>query len=247
MGLELLLALFILVPLFAIQKYKNTSFYLYLNIGFYLLFLSYFVDAIDQIFIHSILFTFILEKAALVLAAIFIYIGSRQWMKCFEDIANTDYLTEVPNRRLISQIVNTEISNHTKEHNKLILAIIDIDYFKKINDEFGHSTGDAVLKAFAKFLNKSLNYNDVIGRWGGEEFIILMKNTDKDKAKLFMESLRINVSKNDFHYKGRNHSITISIGLSEYNAQSDDFESLLIKADKALYNAKNTGRNKVQF
>jgi len=109
MPLELLISLFALVPLFAIQKYKNNKFYWNLNIGFYLLFLSYFVDAIDQIFIHSILYTFLLEKATLVIAAMFIYVGSKQWMKSFEEVALTDYLTQIPNRRLISQLVNKEI------------------------------------------------------------------------------------------------------------------------------------------
>ena len=93
MSLELLLSLFILFPLFAIQKYKNNKFYFSLNIGFYLLFLSYFVDAIAQIFIHSIFFTVLMEKVTLVSAAIFIFIGSKQWMQRFEEISLTDDLT----------------------------------------------------------------------------------------------------------------------------------------------------------
>lgn len=246
--LEFLLSLFILVPLFAIQKYKNNKFYLSLNIGFYLLFLSYFVDAIDQIFIHSVFYTVLLEKFTLVSAAIFVYIGSKQWMQSFEELALTDYLTQIPNRRLISQMVNAEISKCKKEDRLLSLAIIDIDYFKKINDEHGHNVGDKILKSFAKFLSVSINKNYNIGRWGGEEFIVLMKETKIDQAKAIMDDLRIRISKEIFHHHGEiNQSFTVSIGLSQWHDEGNDFESLLIKADKALYRAKKSGRNKVEL
>ncbi len=247
MTLELLLALFILVPLFAIQKYKSNSFYFSLNIGFYLLFLSYFVDAIDQIFIHSIFFTVLLEKATLVMAAIFIYFGSKQWMKNFEELALTDYLTQIPNRRLISQMVDSEISKSIKVNSVLSIAIIDIDYFKNINDKFGHNAGDSILKSFAVFLLKSINKNDIVGRWGGEEFIVLMKDTKIDQAKDIMDDLRIEISKEKFYYGDNKKSFTVSIGLSQWHDKSDDFESIFIKADKALYRAKKAGRNKVEF
>jgi diguanylate cyclase (GGDEF)-like protein len=239
--------MFILVLLFSIQKYKNNKFYFALNIGFYLLFLSYFVDAIDQIFIHSIVFTVIFEKSTLVFAAIFIYLGCKQWMKAYEEVSLTDYLTQIPNRKLISQMVNFEISKCIEQDSVLSIAIIDIDYFKKINDEFGHSAGDAILKSFAKFLSKSINKNFNIGRWGGEEFIVLMKHTNIDQAKGIMDEIRINTSKQNFSHENITQKFTISIGLSQWHDNSDDFESLFIKADKALYRAKKAGRNTVEY
>jgi len=247
MPLELLISLFALVPLFAIQKYKNNKFYWNLNIGFYLLFLSYFVDAIDQIFIHSILYTFLLEKATLVIAAMFIYVGSKQWMKSFEEVALTDYLTQIPNRRLISQLVNKEISQCKTEGGYFSIALIDIDYFKKVNDEFGHNFGDKVLISFAKYLLKEINKNDYIGRWGGEEFMVLMKNTKIDQAKLLMDELREKISKKSLSNRDSILTCTVSIGLSQWHDSSDDIESLFIKADRALYRAKKAGRNKVEF
>ncbi len=247
MILELLLALFILIPLFAIQKYKKNKFYWSLNIGFYLLFLSYFVDAIDQIFIHSVLYTVIFEKSTLVVAAILIFVGSKRWMKSFERLSLTDDLTQIPNRRLISRIINQEISKCIKEECYFSIAIIDIDYFKIINDEYGHNVGDKILKAFAKFLKKSINKDDKIGRWGGEEFIVLMKNTQIDQAKTIMENIRKKVPQQSFYQGSDCKSFTVSIGLSQWHTDSDDFESLFIKADKALYRAKRSGRNRVEY
>jgi len=245
--LEFLISLFVLALLFSLQKYKNNQFYFSLNIGFFLLFLSYFVDAIDQIFIHSIVFTVIFEKATLVCAAVFIYLGSKQWMKSFEELSLTDYLTQIPNRKLMSQMVNSEISKCIQESSVLSIAIIDIDYFKKINDEFGHSAGDAILKSFAKYLSKSIHKNFNVGRWGGEEFIVLMKHTNIDQAKEIMDELRINTSKESFSHGNINQSFTISIGISQWYDDTDDFESLFIKADKALYRAKKAGRNTVEY
>lgn len=246
MGLELLLSLFILVPLFAIQNYKRNKFYFNLNIGFFLLFLSYFVDAVDQIFMHSILFTVLMEKTTLVCAAVFIYIGSKQWMQSFEKIALTDYLTQIPNRKLISQIIETEICHCKKYGGCLSIAIIDIDYFKNINDEFGHNTGDEVLKMFSSFLIMSLDHNDEIGRWGGEEFVVLIKDTKLSQAKFNMEKLRTQIESEKFLSENFSHQLTVSIGLSQWTKASDNFESLFIKADKALYQAKKSGRNKVE-
>lgn len=247
MVLELLLALFILIPLFSIQKYKNNTFYWSLNIGFYLLFLSYFVDAIDQIFVHSVFYTVLLEKSTLVVAAIFIFIGSKLWMKSFEELSLTDDLTQIPNRRLISRIVNHEISQCIKNDGCFSIAIIDIDYFKSINDEYGHNIGDKILKSFAKFLTKSINQEDKVGRWGGEEFIVIMKNTQIEQAKDIMENIRKQVPQQSFYQGNDCKSFTVSIGLSQWQANNDDFESLFIKADKALYRVKRSGRNKVEY
>jgi diguanylate cyclase (GGDEF)-like protein len=243
--LELLLSSFILIPLFTIQKYRNNKFYWNLNIGFYLLFLSYFVDAIDQIFIHSIVFTVLLEKATLVTASILLFKGSKQWMKSFEKLALTDYLTQIPNRRYISKIVNQEISRCTKQCCVLSLAIIDIDYFKNINDQHGHRAGDEILKSFAKYISEYIDKNDELGRWGGEEFVVLMKDTNIDKANQIMEDLRLKISHHNF--SNLQQKFTVSIGLSQWRHETDNFESLFIQADKALYIAKNSGRNKVEF
>jgi len=245
--IESLVSIFVLYLLFAIQCFKKNKFYWNLNIGFYLLFVSYYVDAMDQIFIHSVLYTVLLEKITLVIAIIYIFIGVRQWMSSFENLSLTDDLTRIPNRRLVSQLIEKEIINCNKSNAEFSLAIVDIDLFKDINDDFGHNIGDKVLSLFAQLLDENLSEKHNVGRWGGEEFLIILKETNLKQAQKIMDGLRVKISQHKFLINNLSIQFTVSIGLSQYQNDKDNLESLFIQADKALYKAKKQGRNKVEI
>ena len=240
---EFLLSLIAAFLLVVIQKYKNHNFYPMLNMGFYLLFLSYSADAIDQIFIHSIIYTAIIEKVALFIAAILIFIGSKQWMKSFERLSLTDDLTNIPNRKLITKLMNKEILSAEKNNSSFCFAIIDIDFFKQINDKHGHSIGDEVLALFAKLLNNIKQDDDVIGRWGGEEFILIIKNADHQLVIRALNKMRHKIAQHIFAIEGIKLNLTVSIGVSWFGTLHNDFKKLFNDADKALYKAKSSGRN----
>lgn len=120
--------------------------------------------------------------------------------------------------------------------------ILDIDHFKSINDTYGHSAGDEVLRLFAEIVKNALRAVDVFGRVGGEEFCIILDNTDNDGALLVAERIRANVAKCS-RIASAASKITCSLGISKINNADVDFSSIFQRADKALYRAKETGRN----
>ncbi len=221
-------------------------FYKTLALGYYLLFVSYFVDSIDQIFIHSIGYTVVMEKITLIASFVFIFFGTKKWMENYQQIALTDDLTQLPNRKLIRQRINNLIKTCKNNPSIFSLVIIDIDFFKKINDQHGHYYGDKILRQFAKLISSSLNNNEMLGRWGGEEFVLIKKNTDKKTALIELESLRKAIAKRSFKIDNEFVKMTASFGVSEYKCTKQDFKGLFMEADKAMYNAKNSGRNRIR-
>lgn len=160
--------------------------------------------------------------------------------KRLEKLASIDNLTQIYNRRMIDEFLKTEIDIAKRYKRELSLIIFDIDYFKSVNDTFGHLVGDKVLIETAKLISKNLRKADVFGRYGGEEFIIICTETNLNSAYLLAEKLRINIEKHLFDEVGQK---TISLGVSKLNA-ADTFDSLIKKADSALYDSKNRGRNR---
>ncbi len=244
--LEFIISCIAIYLLYSIQPFKKLSFYRALALGYYLLFLSYFVDAIDQIFVHSVIYTVFMEKLTLIASFIFIFIGSKQWMENYQQIALTDDLTQLPNRKLTKQIIYKLIKVCKKKPSVFSLVIIDIDYFKQINDNYGHYYGDTILSQFAHLINSSLKHNEIMGRWGGEEFVLIKKNTDKKTALKELEPLRKKIEKHQFMFDDQTIQLTASFGVSEYKCNQQDFKGLFMEADKAMYNAKNSGRNRIR-
>lgn len=156
-----------------------------------------------------------------------------------------DVLTNIYNRRYFFEIAKNLTSIATREQKPLSLLMIDIDYFKKINDNYGHQAGDFVLVNLVKEIEKSMRTSDVFARIGGEEFSILLDDTSIDGAKIIAEKIRHNVENKTFNFNNMTISITISIGMSELSRENTLIEDLYKKADKQLYLAKKTGRNKV--
>lgn len=161
--------------------------------------------------------------------------------KHLEKLSQVDQLTQVFNRRRIEDIFETIFYESKKFNVTFSLIILDIDHFKKINDAFGHLFGDFVLKEVSKSLKNSIRETDFLGRYGGEEFLIITKNCDKKAANKLAEKLRINIA----NIKLDKVSITASFGVIEFNKEFKNKEEMFNEADANLYEAKNTGRNQV--
>lgn len=159
-------------------------------------------------------------------------------------LTNTDSLTNLYNRRKIDEIIANNFHDHQKYKTKLCIAIFDIDNFKNINDEFGHAVGDEVLIDFAKILKENSRQTDFLGRWGGEEFILIMKSTELKDAVQYLNKLKTMISSHNFNII--NH-VTCSIGVCQADELKDSINKLFICADKALYNAKINGKNLVSY
>lgn len=157
-----------------------------------------------------------------------------------------DPLTELPNREAYNERAVAEVQRWQRYQRPLTMAIFDIDYFKKINDNFGHQAGDRVIKVIGRSIAKRLREVDFFCRYGGEEFVAFMPETDADSALVVLEKLREAIAKAAFNYKNQPMSISISIGLTEFKA-GDDLASAFERADKALYRAKANGRNRCEL
>tara|TARA_R110000850_G_scaffold166401_14_gene291596 strand:+ start:1417 stop:2490 length:1074 start_codon:yes stop_codon:yes gene_type:complete len=167
-----------------------------------------------------------------------------QHMK-FERLANYDSLTGLPNRRLGARALQDRRLDPDSSSN--IVALADVDYFKTINDRYGHEIGDAVLLAIANFLKSALREQDLACRWGGEEFLILLSNTRMDSAAAILERIRKDLSEAQLIPEFPELRVTMSFGLASRGSQESDqtISEWLARADAKLYQAKRDGRNRV--
>ncbi len=161
--------------------------------------------------------------------------------KELEKVASIDKLTGLYNRRMIDEFLKKELESQRRHFSQLSMIMIDIDYFKSVNDTYGHLIGDKVLIQLAKILVENSRKSDIQGRFGGEEFIIICPQTTSESALILAEKLRKAVE--NFHFEEVGNK-TISLGISSYE-NVDTMETLIKKADEALYKAKNSGRNKI--
>ena len=187
--------------------------------------------------------------AILVLEALFIFRPLfrnlvRQRETLFE-IARTDDLTGCLNRRSILLAVEAEFARFKRYGKPLTLAMIDIDHFKRVNDTYGHAGGDEVLKALVAVSRETIRATDVFGRMGGEEFAVVLPETDLAGAAIFAEKLRANLEAAAVDSEGATIRFTVSIGLGGAQAGDRSETQALSRADKALYQAKDAGRNQV--
>ena len=159
--------------------------------------------------------------------------------------AQLDGLTKLYNSRTLSQRLNEELTRARRYKLDLSCLMLDIDYFKVVNDRFGHQRGDQVLKRVAKVLRDSMRSTDIISRYGGDEFFIILVQTKTDNAKLAAERIRKLIASKKLHLSGKGSlKVTMSIGVSGYPADKiKDYRDLIDEADRALYLAKSYGRN----
>jgi polar amino acid transport system substrate-binding protein len=155
--------------------------------------------------------------------------------------SEVDHLTEMYNRRKITELFDREITRYKRYKYPLSIILIDIDYFKKVNDQFGHNQGDITLKEIASIIKTEARETDYVGRWGGEEFLIICPETDINGVRTLAEKLRNNISEYPFTRVGHK---TASFVITTCGNDSS-FENMLNHADKALYSAKSAGRNNV--
>ena len=154
-----------------------------------------------------------------------------------------DSLTDLYNRRYLMQSAKEEIERAQRYDISLSFMMIDIDHFKKVNDDYGHAAGDEVLKNLATEIKNGIREIDIAGRLGGEEFGVLLPETDLNKAEKLAERLRKIIEKRCFQYQKLTISITVSIGITTYSNKDFNMDDLLKRADIALYEAKSRGRN----
>ncbi|MDX1574076.1 MAG: diguanylate cyclase [Methylophaga sp.] len=158
-------------------------------------------------------------------------------------IAHTDSLTQVWNRYRIEQAIDAELSAAERYYRPCSILLFDVDHFKKVNDQHGHEVGDLVLKRLTSEVEKQLRATDFLGRWGGEEFIVLASNNTLDEAGNLAERLLKHVASIKFTDVGQ---VTVSIGVAQWRT-GESRRSLLERADKAMYRAKQNGRNRFEF
>ncbi|MHA6288606.1 GGDEF domain-containing protein [Maricaulis sp. CAU 1757] len=165
------------------------------------------------------------------------------------ELARTDPLTELPNRRAFEEVLQTRLMQRHPEAGQVQLAIFDIDHFKRVNDVYGHETGDDVLRQIARLCRQSLGEADFLARIGGEEFgVIAAPGTDRDGMWALAERLRRTVETGSAQVQGTRLSVTISIGCAQSSAEdSIERDPLYSRADSALYSAKAEGRNRTVY
>ena len=162
------------------------------------------------------------------------------------NFANRDFLTGVYNRRFFYSDVEEYVQAAEETNEPYAFAMIDIDYFKKINDTYGHDGGDRILKSIAKILNDNTKGSDIVARFGGEEFCVVLKKISQEEAVKFFVNLRAKVAENEVTIKKEKVKVTISIGVSFGNGHCE-IDDMLEACDSALYTAKENGRNRVEI
>lgn len=155
-----------------------------------------------------------------------------------------DVLTQLPNREAWQERLAFECQRWQRYRQPLTIGVLDIDYFKRVNDSYGHKAGDRVLQLVAKALSDRLRKTDFIARFGGEEFVILMPETPPEAARSVLDGMREHIAALPFHFRGDPVSVTFSAGLAEF-VEGDDEDDVFDRADKALYLAKDSGRDRV--
>jgi diguanylate cyclase len=165
--------------------------------------------------------------------------------KILLDINLKDSLTGAYNRLFLTTRLQEEFERHRRYSRTLSLIMLDIDYFKKVNDTYGHQCGDFILKSVCETINAILRKVDMLVRFGGEEFCCLLPETDLQSAMIMAERIRKAIEKKEFNYNDAVIRITVSLGVHEFRGDIDSPDTLLRTADEALYKAKEAGRNQV--
>jgi polar amino acid transport system substrate-binding protein len=200
---------------------------------------------IGVMYVHPTDYTWVYRIAGLFLFlfGVFIYrqLEMGKYNKKLLKMATTDPLTQLFNRIQLDEKLQESYATYQRTHRPFSIIMLDIDYFKRVNDTYGHLVGDKILVAFASILNNTTRDTDIVGRWGGEEFMIICPETDKKGALSVAEKVRNAVNEYDFE---EIHTMTSSFGISEYQ-QHERIEKMVKRADDAMYTAKEAGRDRI--
>ena len=162
------------------------------------------------------------------------------------EMAATDTLTGLPNRRNMTNKLNMLTYNYERTNAPFTVAIADIDFFKKINDTYGHEAGDYILTSISAIFKDTMRGKGSVARWGGEEFLFVFENASGAQAKTVLEGMRMQIEKTVFHHKDDQIHITLTIGVEDYS-EIIGIEASISKADQKLYQGKSSGRNQVVY
>jgi polar amino acid transport system substrate-binding protein len=196
----------------------------------------------ERILRFSDIWPWILSGFVVLLFLAYRYYVLRKYNEKLELLSSTDKLTGIANRAKLDEILEQQEQLFQRYEQKFSVMILDIDFFKAVNDGFGHQTGDRVLVEFTSLIQKNIRTTDILGRWGGEEFMIISPKTQLKNTIVLAEKLRGLVENHGFDRIG---SLTASFGVAEYNKTVNSIEELIGQADNALYQAKKEGRNRV--
>ncbi|MNE05140.1 Response regulator PleD [compost metagenome] len=158
-------------------------------------------------------------------------------------LATRDFLTGLYNRREAMALVKAELARATRKPSSLCMLMLDIDHFKRVNDTHGHDAGDEVLKFFAQLLNQTVRQQDRVARIGGEEFLLLLPDTDRAGAQAMAERVLQALRLSTLDYAGNRIGVTSSIGVTAWQGPEDSVQAMLIRSDRLLYQAKQQGRD----
>lgn len=216
-----------------------------LSVYFVYILVAYYTMKFENLWLE-VVYPLIFSIAAFTCTYIIKYlIKSRDFEQQYR-LATTDGLTELYNHRYFQEQIRMQVEQSKRYNNNFSLIIIDIDFFKKFNDTFGHQSGDAVLKQVAQTLKKNVRATDIVCRYGGEEMSIILPNTGKDEAFSTAQKICERVANRKFKLAGdKETNVTISLGVSTFPFDGDNASTIIEEADKRLYNAKNNGRNQV--
>lgn len=207
------------------------------------------VDGHIAPFFHFEMMLIVVVTVLLVLGVFLFVLGRlRDREKHLEMLSKTDPLTGITNRREFFDALERELARADRRRAPLAVAILDLDHFKAVNDRHGHHAGDAVLVAAAGTLAGELRRNDVLARWGGEEFVLLLPDTDADGARVVAERCRAKLQAGPVDFEGKAIEVTASFGVAarQTGAAAASGDALVRAADEALYRAKREGRNRVE-
>ncbi len=232
-----------------LQKFQGPQFiYRTLTGGFISLFFATLTDTLDEAVFQPLWLETIFEDILLFVSMSIVTFGIFKWLSYnnvimaeIQKLATTDQLTGAYNRHKITDIFTHECKVAVRYKTPLSSMMMDIDFFKKINDTYGHLTGDQVLATFVNVVKECVRETDYLSRVGGEEFTLLMPNTTLEDATECAEKVRAAVEKHQFETVGQ---VTVSIGVSLWS-ETDDMNSFSARSDGALYKAKDGGRNRV--
>ncbi len=160
-----------------------------------------------------------------------------------EEVSHVDALTCLPNRRQVIKQLQNEVIRAERYQSRLSLSMVDIDHFKRINDSYGHTVGDQALFQLANILQENIRNPDTAGRYGGEEFLVVLPNTGLKEATEQAARLCKRIRETDINI-GEMIRLTVSVGVAEYEHGKEDWQKFLSRADMALYDAKNSGRDR---
>ncbi len=167
-------------------------------------------------------------------------------MEQIRELVNVDALTDVYNRRRLFEVISEESNRYSRMPGSFSICLMDIDHFKEVNDTYGHQAGDMILQAVARSVKDGLRTIDCFGRYGGEEFLLVLPQTPLEGARIKAERVRETIERLTFPDIGDDFRVTVSIGVAEYHREESTDDTLL-RADQALYAAKHDGRNNVKL